>query len=130
MGIVYFTIGVNLAYLIPSKIYEIYWIIKKIIRWCKNKVKIEAKIRKEAHNPQKNISQLPKHSTSQTTDNECLVEVVPKWKQRCIERERKNERENMKTIPNDQELFIRYENNEENNRSQFGCKITSFNIIN
>ena len=126
VDIFYLTIGINFAYLYSIKIYEIYWIIKKIIRWYKYKVNIEAKISKEAHNPQNNTTQLPQNFTSQTTDNECLVHVVPKWRQRCLERERKNEQEDERMNPYHRDFLKKYEVQEENKNHLPRRKFISF----
>ena len=63
-----------MAYLIPSKIYEIFCIVRKIvkniIRWIKYKVKIDAKISKHAHNSENIVHQQPESTFSQSTDNQ------------------------------------------------------------
>ena len=123
MGILYFTIGVNLLYLIPSKIYEIYCIIKsvfvKIIGWCKHKVKIEAKMNRYANKSESNIQPLPNISISRNADNEWIVDFVSKSKKKILERETMNLQEEQKINSSQREFLPQLKTNEEHKRPRF-----------
>ena len=129
-GIFYATIGVNLIYLIPSKMCEVYCIIKriflKIIRWCKYKVNIKAKLSRHAHKFEKNTQWLPKSSNSQNIDNEWIIEVVSKSKQNNLEREITKLQEGERINPYHRDFLAHLNINEENKIPRITRKIIHF----
>ena len=124
--ILYFSIWVNLVYLVPTKIYEFYLIIKKIIWWCKNKEKTKEKIRNEVNNLQNNVNPPPQLSTPQIEDNQCFIEFAPKRKQWYLERERMNEQEKHKIDFYNWEFLKKYEVHKENKNTRSKRKIITF----
>ena len=123
LGILYFSTWVNFVYIIPTKLYEIYLIIKKFVLWLKSKLNIKEKIVNEANYSKKNISRLPQKFTSQITDNKCFIEVTPKRKQFYFEREWKNEQEDHKIKPYNWEFLKKYETHKENYKPRSKRKI-------
>ena len=87
LGLLCFAIGANLTYLIPLKIIEVYGLIKKLIKHCKKDQKVAPKTT-AVQNLNKSVNS--RNSAFKTnTDNECIIEAIPKWKRRILDRNKK-----------------------------------------
>ena len=87
LGLLCFVIGANLSYLIPLKIIEVYGLIKKLIKHCKKDQKVAPKT--TAVQSLNKFVYSGNSAININTDNECIIEAIPKWKQRILDRNKK-----------------------------------------